>query len=466
MWRNTELLRGLALPVMLLLAACAGTPKRSPADSPNDSPAPVHESATPAPHSEGNPSGADAAEPLPTEPPILSDGMEPSTDQSPDVAAPPLDFWAGLRSELQFTRCTDEDHQSRHWTKRYAGYPQRFQQTLDQISPLMQYVATELRAADLPVDFVFLPIVESTYFPHRSRGERPAGIWQLMPQTARGFGAPMKTQYDGRLDYAQATHAAMALLTHLRVQFNDDWKLVNMAFNAGEYRVKNALKGPKGSRLPEPRGLSPITIEHYAKLRSLGCLIDQPERFNLQLPVIDETRAVASVELPESWPIEFLAHLLVIDPGALKKLNPGLFGTHTPGFPGYRLMVPAHARDDLIAGLAPLPRAVSARWQRVALSDPEQQRAMVAQTGLEWALFTAINRQGGERVWLPTGSGVPQTVALTEPAGEKYRVRQGDTLWHIAKRYRLRVQQLVDWNGLGKRALIKPGQWLRLRAPE
>ncbi|MBK8287059.1 MAG: transglycosylase SLT domain-containing protein [Ahniella sp.] len=465
MWRNTELVRGLTLSLALLLAACAGAPQRSADPQQAESPRPAATQAAP-PELPKSSSESPGAEPALAETPMHADGLEPSADTAANGSSPPMDFWAGLRSELQFTRCADEDTQSRHWTKRYAGYPQRFQQTIEQIAPLMQYVAAELRAADLPVDFVFLPIVESTYFPHRSRGERPAGIWQLMPQTARGYGAPMKPQYDGRLDYAQATHAAITLLTHLRVQFNDDWKLVNMAFNAGEYRVKNALKGSKGSRLPEPRGLSPITIEHYAKLRSLGCLIDQPERFNLQLPIIDDTRALASVELPEAWPIEFLAHLLVIDPQELKKLNPGLFGTHTPGFPGYRLMVPARAKDDLIAGLAPLPTAVSARWQRVALADPEQQRTLVLQSGLEWDLFTSINRQGGERVWLPTGTGVPKPVALSEPAGETYRVRQGDTLWHIAKRYRLRVQQLVDWNGLGKRALIKPGQWLRLRAPE
>lgn len=446
-------LRWLGLVAVLALAACAAPRKAEPPPETPDAAAPV---ATKAP-------SPPQTEPPPPEPALWFDGMEPSA-----LPVTPPDFWTRLRQGLEFTSCAAEDAQSKHWTRRYAGYPARFAKTLHEIAPLMHYVAGELEAHDLPLDFVFLPIVESTYHPHRSRGERPAGIWQLMPQTARGFGAPMRPQYDGRLDYAQATHAAMRLLTHLRAQFGDDWKLVNMAFNAGEFRVKNALKGAKGTRLPEPRGLSPITIEHFAKLRALGCLIDDPARFQLELPAFDDSRALAAVVLPEPWPIEFLAHLAGVGPRDLQRWNPGLFGTHTPGFPEYRLMLPRAASGALVAALEPLPRDQSARWQQVVIADPAARNRAMADAGLAEALFAGINRHGGERVWLPSGSGVPKVLATAgyDPGAIRHRVRPGDTLWAIAKHYRLRVQQLIDWNGLGRKALIKPGQWLRLTAPE
>jgi len=440
----------LVAAATVLLAACAGSPKRDQPAETIETPAPVI--APPA-------NDVSAVAPI-NDPPILDDGLE----QGAVEPVVPKSFWDSIRDELQFAKCANEDKRSTHWTGRYAGYPKRFAQTLNEIAPLMQYVAGELRANDLPVDFVFLPIVESTYYPHRSRGDRPAGIWQLMPQTARGFGAPMKSQYDGRLDYAQATHAAMRLLTHLRGQFGDDWKLVNMAFNAGEYRVKNALKGPNGSRLPEPRGLSPITIDHWAKLRSLGCLIDQPERFDLELPPIDDARSLAHTPLPEPWPIEFVAHLAGIDDHEVKRWNPGLFGTHTPGFPEYRIMLPARVAGTVEAALAPLPKGSAAKWQHVVMTDDAAKQTAAAAAGIDSAMFAAINRTGGDRVWLPTGSGVPKAVAsvVDDPNAKRYKVRSGDSLWLIAKRYKLRVQQLIDWNGLGKRALIKPGQWIKL----
>lgn len=458
MWFNTDHRRSgrklLVATATLLLAACAGAPKRDQ---------PVETDETPSPVVASPPAEVAPVAP-PADPPILDDGLEQGAVE-PFV---PKSFWDGIRDELQFATCANEDARSKHWTGRYAGYPKRFAQTLDEIAPLMQYVAGELRANDLPVDFVFLPIVESTYFPHRSRGERPAGIWQLMPQTARGFGAPMKPQYDGRLDYAQATHAAMRLLTHLRSQFGDDWKLVNMAFNAGEYRVKNALKGPKGSRLPEPRGLSPITIDHWAKLRALGCLIDQPERFDLELPPIDASRSLAHAPLPEPWPIEFIAHLAGLDDREVKRWNPGLFGTHTPGFPEYRIMLPGRVSGTIEAALAPLPKESAAKWQHVVLTDDAAKQSAATAAGIDWATFVAINRSGGDRVWLPTGSGVPAavTAVVDDPNAKRYKVRSGDSLWLIAKRYKLRVQQLIDWNGLSRKALVKPGQWIRLTAPE
>lgn len=455
--------RAALLALTMLLVACAGTQTRSQSDAEpraeRSHAPPARTKRTPAPKAEAEPvAPSDSVATRASA--IHQDGLEPD----PNAVLPPADFWTQLRQDLVFTRCSNEDALSARWTKKYAGYPPRFQETLTQIAPLMQYVAGELRAAELPVDFVFLPIVESTYHPHRSHGNWPAGIWQLMPQTARGFGAPMKPQYDGRLDYAQATYAAVKLLSYLGTQFNQDWKLVNMAFNAGEYRVKKALRGPKGSTLAEPKGLSPITIEHYAKLRALGCLIEQPERFNLSLPTLDPGRELASVSLPEAWPLDFLAHLLKMDVQALHKLNPGLYGTHTPGFPEYRLLLPKYAVDDLLAALAPLSPSYSARWQKVQLADAAAREQAAAQAGLSPDVFAKVNAEASDKVWLPTGSGQPKAVAADTPdQAERYRVRAGDTLWQIAKRYRIKLQHLIEWNGLGKKALIKPGQWLRLR---
>ncbi|AVP96330.1 hypothetical protein C7S18_03610 [Ahniella affigens] len=447
---------------LIMLGACAAPVARpdiaATQDSPSDTAPPLperdHGATTSVVNDETSPADMAAVA-------IHQDSLEPD----PSAPLPPPDFWNSVRQELVFTRCSNEDALSSRWTRKYAGYPARFQETLNQISPLMQYVARELRAANLPIDFIFLPIVESTYHPHRSRGDWPAGIWQLMPQTARGFGAPMKAQYDGRLDFAQSTFAAMKLLNYLSVQFDQDWKLVNMAFNAGEYRVKRALKGPKGTLLPEPKGLSPITIEHYAKLRALGCLIDQPERFNLTLPPLDPGRELASVNLPEAWPLDFLAHLLKMDVTALHKLNPGLYGTHTPGFPEYRLLLPKFAEDDLLAALAPLSPTYSARWQQVQLADADARAKAALEAGLSQEVYARVNSDGSAKIWLPTGSGQPKVLASDgASAAERHRVRAGDTLWGIARHYRVKVQSLIEWNGLGKKALIKPGQWLRLRA--
>lgn len=459
-----QLIRALLCVSCLILGACAAPGTRS--DGASESTQASDSSRRAPPHKSTTNAQPETADPDPVhgEPvPIHQDGLEPD----PDAPLPQPDFWTQMRQELVFTRCSNEDALSARWTRKYAAYPPRFQETLNQIAPLMQYVAGELRAANLPIDFVFLPIVESTYHPHRSRGNWPAGIWQLMPQTARGFGAPMQPQYDGRLDFAQSTFAAMKLLGYLSVQFNQDWKLVNMAFNAGEYRVKRALKGPNGTVLPEPKGLSPITIEHYAKLRALGCLIDQPERFNLTLPSMDPGRELASINLPEAWPLDFLAHLLKMDVTALHKLNPGLHGTHTPGFPEYRLLLPKYAVDDLLAALAPLSPSYSARWQQVQLADTEARAKAATAAGLSPEVYAQVNAGAGEKVWLPTGSGQPKVLAAESPeSAERHRVRAGDTLWEIARRYRVKVQSLIEWNRLGKKALIKPGQWLRLRAPE
>ena len=56
--------------------------------------------------------------------------------------------------------------------------------------------------------------------------------------------------------------------------------------------------------------------------------------------------------------------------------------------------------------------------------------------------------------------------AHPETAPEAYVVRSGDTLFAIARRFRLDHRDIARWNQLGDGTLIYPGQWLRLRGGE
>ena len=105
-----------------------------------------------------------------------------------EVAAPALDLWQSIVARHAFVDCTDPAPAVRRWERIYAQSPKRHAEALAESAPWIGYVADELERRGLPSEYVWLPFVESRYHAFRTRGDRPAGAWQMMPTTARWRG--------------------------------------------------------------------------------------------------------------------------------------------------------------------------------------------------------------------------------------------------------------------------------------
>lgn len=98
---------------------------------------------------------------------------------------------------------------------------------------------------NLPLELAFVPAVESAYINSVKSSKGAAGIWQLLPQTARSFGLIVNKYVDERLDPIKSTVAAARYLKHLYSIFGD-WKLVLASYNAGHNKIitKVSYHGP------------------------------------------------------------------------------------------------------------------------------------------------------------------------------------------------------------------------------
>lgn len=405
---NLRLLPAAGL-ACLMLAACQA-PVRAPA--PDTAPAghtPQH-----APAARPEPV-ADAGRDEPEPAALIEPAPLPDTVRGGDV-------FARLVANLADPPCVT-DRVVQRWEQTYGRWAPRFRQRMEEILPLLAMVVEELESHALPAEFALLPIVESWYHPTAGTAGGTYGMWQFSRGTARLSGLKIDDGYDGRAAPQASTRAAMRHLALLMNRFGD-WKLAGMAFNAGEYRLQRALARSGATPVPVsaekhlPPGLSTVTYEHLAKSQALACLIAHPERFGLELPLDLEVPALQAVAIPAGLEtIDAVAQRAGLDAQQARALN--------PAYRGGRIH-PSAPREVL------LPRAATHRLLR-APAVPELASGTAQQS---------------------------ETPVAAPPRG--YVVQRGDTLGAIAKRHGLTLRQLLEWNRLDARALIRPGQRLRL----
>ena len=376
--------------------------------------------------------------------PLSGEEAAPITPLPPETPAEAMaseirgaDVFAPLQAGFKEPVCTDGDRSAR-WRRSYAGNPQVFAGHLQQILPMLDFVSKEVHTSGLPTEFALIPLVESWYRPDAVGPGGPAGMWQMIASTARNHGIRIQSGYDGRLSPVESTRAALSYLKTLHDMFND-WQATVMAYNAGEYRLLNAFerngnRDVSGER-QKPSGLSNITYDYVAKLQALSCLISEPQRQGLRLPSDVRFRPLTPVLVGEKVHVlDQVAAQIGMDKDALRALNPGYrSGRIVEGAPRL-VLIPTRA------GL----------------------NAALAQTGPT----ASANLPTGSGNAAPEG-GNPDAAAKSDDreastAPATHEVRDGDTLWSIAKRYGLSIGALRRLNGLGKNARLKLGQSLKL----
>jgi membrane-bound lytic murein transglycosylase D len=376
-----------AFAIVLFAAACSRTP----------SPAAVATTATPAKPA--------SIEPVPAK--VSADTIDPTRSGS--------DIYAAFEDGLAEPGC--EAGASPRWRTHYANATRRLANARDDAMPLFGYVVDAMRAEGLPTEYALIPFVESRYHPDaRSKGG-PAGLWQMIALTARRQGVPIRGGYDGRLSPVESTRAAVRYLKRLDRMFAGNWRLVAMAYNAGEGAVLSSIRrSGHGVRDADPnalRGLSPITLAYARKLQALSCLLQEAHARAAWQDAIDRpVPLLVGVQLPGNGSLDAWASQHGLDAVALRRMN--------PAFPRGTL---AGRVPDLLAPALPAP-------------GPPPSRAFLPRTA-------AIARDNG---W-------SRRIHVVAP---------GETLADIAHRNGLAADALAARNDLRANDTVRPGMVLDL----
>jgi membrane-bound lytic murein transglycosylase D len=436
------------------------------------------------------PRTAAVGEPSPSDPfAAIDEAFErlalPAPDDKP--AADSNLIWPRLVDRFGIASCPEGSTAAR-WADWYAENDAYMHRVLNRARPWMHHIVNEIEKRDLPGELALLPIVESAFDPFAYSHGRAAGPWQFLSGTARDFDIVINDWYDGRRDFVAATAAALSYLDYLNARFDGDWALALAAYNAGQGRVGRAIRrnrsrglGTEWHQLPLPRE----TLAYVPKLKGLGCLFRDPASYAFVLPALEDRPAVTPVAIEQPVDIVQLALRAELDLTELVTLNAGLNRHLTPAdAPGYVVVpIDAAARVDGLLDALPKTPPLVARRVRVQSGDTLSELAVRHQASIEE--FKRANDLQSDRLIAGQMLVLPGQLSPAKPAADDryasvyrelaslqqkllptdrfiHRVRSGESLWVISRRYGVSVRDIQQMNGLGPRTLIRPGQRLMI----
>ena len=280
----------------------------------------------------------------------------------------------------------------------------------------------------LPKELKAMAIIESALNPVAVSRARAKGMWQFMYRTALQYNLKINSYVDERLDPIASTHAAAKYLRDSYTIFGD-WFLAISSYNCGVGNVNKAIRRA-GSRdfwkiypyLPrETRGYVPSFIAAMYMLESYKEHNLRPAQFNLPAHV-------DTFKVNKNLHFEQISAVIGIPVDELKNYNPQYIQNIIPGNSGdHILQLPFNYTVPFV----------------------EKEKEVYAYK--DSVYFNPITKES-----------IRKNAATTNGGDRVHIVKRGETLGHIAMKYHVSVKNLMRWNGLSSKSVLRIGQRIRI----
>ncbi len=284
----------------------------------------------------------------------------------------PTDLWQQLRAHFALPE-QDNDRIRAH-REQYIRHPRYLSRVTQRAQRYAWYIQEQVRERDVPAEIALLPIVESAYDPFAYSHGRAAGLWQFIPATGKRFGLTQNWWYDGRRDVVDSTGAALDYLQYLHRRFKADWLLALAAYNSGEGTVFKAQR--RNRKRGKPTGFWSLdlpreTRDYVPKLLALKQLVAAPGRYHIELDPIPARPHFEIIETGAQIDLAIAADLAGIELDHLYLLNPGFNQWATAPAGPHRLLIPTERADTFRQAIAELPPEKRVSWIRHRIKNGE-----------------------------------------------------------------------------------------------
>ena len=345
-------------------------------------------------------------------------------------------------------------------------------------------IVRELKKAGLPEELSWLPLVESGFKITALSKARALGLWQFIPSTGYKYGLNRDDWVDERMDIEKSTRAAIDYLKDLHTMFGD-WLTVLAAYNCGEGRVMRTIASQHINYLDRfwdlYQKLPYETARYVPRFLATLLVIRDPQKYGIDLGDGTAKMSALSYEIAEinkSIRLQDVARKLDVPEENLNILNAELRHRITPDKP-YKLKVPAEAAARLLSAVEEIPPAETPRGSllmkrgavirhKVRQGETLASIARKYKTSVE--AIVSLNRLGkrrvvaGQRLNVPivkAGEAVSYEKRTKTARGGEYKVQKGDTLSSLARKYGTTVAEIKRSNKL-KGDSLNFGQVLRI----
>ncbi|MBU2892960.1 LysM peptidoglycan-binding domain-containing protein [Colwellia sp. D2M02] len=328
-----------------------------------------------------------------------------------DVTITHDNIWPRIQQQLSFA--IPENKRliaQRNWYVRHPAYLKRVAKRAE---PFLYYIVEELEKNNMPIEMALLPVVESAFDPFAYSHGRASGMWQFVPGTGKRFGMKQNWWYDGRRDVVASTQGAIKYLQYLHGYFDGDWLLALAAYNSGEGRVRRAVKNNKAKNKPTDfwsLDLPKETRAYVPKLLALADIIKRPQDFNLTLyPIVNEA-VLTQVDIKSQIDLAKAAELSGLSLAELQRLNPGFNRWATDPDGPHQLLLPIHTVNKFEQGLGKLTKKERLAWQRYRIKQGDNLGAISKKFNTSISLIEEVNniKQGkiraGKHLLIPVAA--------------------------------------------------------------
>ncbi|WP_169923990.1 LysM peptidoglycan-binding domain-containing protein [Sulfurifustis variabilis] len=402
-----------------------------------------------------------------------------STETPDSTDAADNDLWSRIRNGFRIPKLESPlIAQHERWFTENAEFREAM---FDRSKLYLYFIVEEVEKRGMPMEIALLPAIESAYKPYAYSRAKASGLWQFIPSTGKLYGLKMNWWYDGRRDVIAATRAALDYLQKLHDDFDGDWHLAIAAYNAGEGRVMRAIDWNRKRGLPTTyehlRKLKPETKHYVPKLMAMVNLVSDPARYGVALPEIPNEPYFVKVDVGSQVDLGVIARLTDMEAQELHYINAGYMRWATDPDGPHRLLVPVDKKDVLLAGLSSLPEKERVQWRHHQVRRGDTLHGIARRYNISVSAIKTANKlrtsllRVGQSLLLPVSSSAPAAgsaraapVRAAARSGQPliHRVRRGDTLYGIARRYNVLVQQIAEWNVLDPSDVLRLGQKLKI----
>ena len=354
------------------------------------------------------------------------------------------DIWPRVRAGFTIADTTNNPRliSELNW---YAKHQRYIDRVITRASPFMHFVLDEAEKRNLPTELVLLPVVESAYQAFAYSHGRAAGIWQFIPSTGKIYGLKQNWWYDGRRDVYASTQAALKYLTNLHREFKGNWLHALAAYNSGSGTVRRAIR--KNKKLGKPTDfwnldLPKETRAYVPKLLALKRLIASPEAYGITLNCIDDTPYFEAVDINAQLDLAMAAEMAHLELDELYQLNPAFNHWATAPYGPHRLLIPVDNVEIFKQNLASIPLAERIKWKRHKIKEGQTLSHIADRYSVSVASLKRLNNlrshsiRAGKHLVIPVSSRKLSDYNLTAYQRKKTLQninRKGHKVTHIVK---------------------------------